>query len=226
MKYKNNIPLLSAVVALSAGFAGISSAFTAVTNIANVINSDTFGGPGADPGDSFTVTGGSFLTYVAGPGDPTITGGDLNLYRFNLSGTVINVSSGVVTYAGMYEIFYDGNANGTLELGAGPPDFSYSSGTLDLTVDFNAPGFGPFLANGTLHQTAGPDAGFPSAGFANTDASFTGSYTQNATNANGVLQGTVQSITGGSRVPDGGSSLVLLGIAALGTFFAKRKLGA
>jgi hypothetical protein len=210
--------LLLATVALSVGLAGTSSAFTAVTNVSGVLNNDTVGGPGADVGDSFTVTGGSFATYFPDAGDPTITGGDLNLYRFNMSGTVTNVSSGVVTYAGMYEIFYDGNSNGTLEPGAGPPDFSYSSGTLDLTVDFTSgAGFGPFTATGMLHQTAGPDAGFPSSGFASSTATFTGTYTQNAVNANGVIQGTVRS------VPDGGSSLILLGIAALGTIAAKRK---
>lgn len=216
---KTNSSLLLVAAALSLGFSGTSFGFTAVTNVAGVVNSDTFGGPGADPGDSFTVTGGSFATYFPGAGDPLINGGDLNLYKFNMSGTVTNVSAGVVTYAGLYEIFYDGNNNGTLELGAGPPDFSYSSGTLALTVDFTSNnGIGPFTAMGILQQTAGPDAGFPSSGFAKSTATFTGTYTQDATGGNGSIQGTVQS------VPDGGSSLILLGIAALGTLAAKRKL--
>lgn len=219
MKLKK-IPLVIALAASSFGLSAVSFGFTAVTNVAGVTNTD-IGAAGGSVGDSFTVMGGSFASYLPGLGDPTITGGDLAKYLFNMSGTITNVNAGIATYAGLYEIFYDGNGNGSLDLGAGPPDFSYSSGTLNLTIDFTLGGpLGPFAANGMLHQTAGPDFGFPSTGFAGTDATFSGSYTQNANDANGTIQGTVRS------VPDGGSSLLLLGLATLGTFAAKRRLGA
>lgn len=222
MKSTNSPLLLLAVAALSLGFAGTTFGFTAVTNLANVTNDNSFGGPGLDIGDTFVVTGGTFASYTPDAGDPTITGGDLHLYKFNLSGEVNQISGGSISSLGLYEIFYDGNND---FLFAGGSDFTYSSGRLELTVDYNSgSGLGPYSFTGIMNQTAGPDPVFHSSGFSRPQAVFSGEYTQNSpTNSdpgNGAIGGTIRS------VPDGGSSLVLLGIAAVGTFLTKRKLTA
>jgi len=195
-----------------------ASAFTAVSAPATVNNINNNPAPGAQVGDQFSIVGGSFAAHVPGPGDPTITGGDLNRYRYNMDGTVASVAGAVVDYTGSYRIFYDSNIDGLFNAG----DFSYSFGTLAMTIDFS--GVGPaFIANGTLHQTAGPDAGFPSSGFPNADAEFTGTYTVNSLDGStGIVQGTITS----TSVPDAGSSLVLTGIAALGIVAARRRMAA
>lgn len=215
-------PLLLTIAALSLGFAGTSHGFTLMTAPGGIEISDT-GAPGASVNDSFELTGGSFLSYVPEAGDPDISG-DLFHYKFNMTGSVTGGSGGLVTYFGSYEIFYDPDGSERLDAG----DFSFSSGTLDLTVDFGmGSNAGPYDITGVLHQTAGPAAGSPSSGFTTPDASFTGSYTLNLGPGQDYpadIGGTIRSSPRG--VPDGGSSLVLLGIAALGTIAAKRKFGA
>jgi hypothetical protein len=212
MKY--HPPLLLTAVLLSFGAVQSSFGFTAVTSVSNVTIVD-IGLPGPSVGDQFQVLGGSFSSYTPGVGDPVISAADLHFYRFNMAGTVSSINSLIVNYSGFYEIFYDGNTDGML---SDPLDFSFSAGTLDLAVDFNASN--PFPVAGALHQLTGPPQGFPSAGFSNPNATFTGTYTQNFTKPGGELNGTIQS------VPDGGSSLILLGLSILGTLVAKRKFSA
>jgi hypothetical protein len=213
MKLKNVI--LSGAALSCLCLAQASFAFTAVTDTATDTNTKTppNSDPGAQVGDTFSVTMGSFASYTPGAGDPTITGGDLNLYRFSLNGAVTSVNSGVVSYAGFYQIFYDADQNGIFDAG----DFNYSSGNLLLSVDFTTGG--PYAANGTLTQTAGPSLGFPSTGFAEPDATFTGTYAQGQTAAIGYVQGTIQ-----SAAPDMASTFGLLGVSAAGLLAAKRRM--
>jgi hypothetical protein len=92
---------------LTACLAAVSSesraGFTVQTGLSNVVNTD-LGTPGGNVGDSFSV-GGAILTADSAPGgifaayvpdtplDPQITGGDLNLFRFNLTGTIVNMAA-------------------------------------------------------------------------------------------------------------------------------------
>lgn len=212
---KHHSPLLLTVALLSVGAVQSSFGFTAVTNVANLILTDN-GALGPDVGDQFQVLGGSFSSYTPDAGDPAIAAGDLHFYRFSLSGAISSINSLIVNYTGNYTIFYDGNGDGML---SDPSDFSFSAGNLDLSVDFSG-GVNPFPVNGMLHQTSGPAPGFPSDGFSNPNATFSGTYSLGQTNPGGQLDGTIQS------VPDGGSSLLLLGLATLGTLAAKRKFSA
>jgi hypothetical protein len=190
-----------------------SSAFVATTAPATVQNINNNAAPGAQVGDAFSLIGGSFSSYVPGLGDPTITGGDLNRYRYNMDGTVASVVGATVTYSGTYRIFYDSDLSGEFNVG----DFSYSVGTLGMVIDFL--GVGPYVANGTLHQTSGPDAGFPSSGFANTDAIFTGTYQVTSTDGSeGTVSGVIRS------APDAGSSLALLGMGMTGLLAMRRRI--
>lgn len=190
-----------------------SSAFVATTSPATVENINNNPASGAQVGDQFSLIGGSFSTYIPGLGDPTITGGDLNRYRYNMDGTVASVVGTTVTYTGNYRIFYDSDLNGEFNTG----DFSYSLGTLGMVIDFL--GVGPYVANGTLHQTAGPDAGFPSSGFPNANASFTGTYeVTSADGSKGTVSGVIRS------APDAGSSLALLGMGMTGLLALRRRI--
>jgi len=189
MKFNKILLVGTAVSCL--GMAQACFGIIAVTDPAAETNAKGAGNtqPGAQVGDTFNVADGSFASYVPGPGDPTITGSDLNKYQFMLSGTVSSVVGTTVDYTGLYRIFYDSDNSDSYNAG----DFSYSSGTLALTVLFS--GTGPiYVADGTLTQTAGPSAGFPSAGFPETEASFVGEYIQNLSNpALGTVQGTIES---------------------------------
>lgn len=190
-----------------------SSAFVATTSPATVQNINNDVTPGAQVGDQFSLSGGSFASYVPGFGDPTITGGDLNRYRYNMDGTVVSVVGTVVTYSGNYRIFYDSDLSGQFNAG----DYSYSLGTLGMTIDFG--GAAPYVANGQLHQTAGPDAGFPSSGFPNADAYFTGTYKVTSLDGStGTVSGTIRS------APDAGSSLALLGVGMTGLLALRRRI--
>jgi hypothetical protein len=210
MKLKNIILAGAAISSLCVAQA--SFAFTAVTDTAADINSPGTGG--AQVGDTFTVTGGNFASYLpTQSGDPTITGNDLNLYHFSLQGTVtsVNPTTEVVSYSGFYQIYYQ----------QGSSVFDLSTGILALTVNFGAPTApNVYAANGVLTQTGGPSPGFPSNGFPESSSAFTGVYIQDANDANGSVQGTIST-------PDATSTLGLLGVSAVGLLaFNRRKVTA
>jgi hypothetical protein len=205
MKLKN---IIAAGAAISCLFvAQASFAFTAVTDTAVVVNN-----PGTGPaqvGDTFSVTGGDFASYVpTALNDPTITGNDLNLYHFSMQGTVNNISpSGVVSYSGFYTIYYQQGAS----------IFNLSTGTLALTVNFGTAINGDsYAATGTLTQTGGPSPGFPSNGFPESSSGFTGLYTQGTTDASGTVQGVIST-------PETTSTLGLLGVSAVGLLALNRR---
>ena len=197
-----------------------SFAYTAVTTDAPETNAKGAGNtqPGAQIGDTFSVTQGSFASYLPGAGDPIIaganpdgTGGDLSSYRFTMAGTVNNVSGNLVSYSGFYQIFYDLNHDGIFD----GSDTSVSSGTLSLLVNFN--GTSPYGATGTLMQTQGPTGPGASSfsGFTDDEATFNGQYIQ-VTPAGGFVQGTISS-------PDATTTLGLLGLSASALLAFKRR---
>jgi hypothetical protein len=213
------LTILAAVSTLC--LAQSSFAYTAVTTDAPETNAKGAGNilPGAQIGDTFSVTMGSFASYLPAPGDPIIaganpdgTGGDLSSYRFSMSGTVTGVNGNQVSYAGFYQIFYDLNHDGIFD----GSDTSVSFGTLGLLVNFN--GGSPYAADGNLFQTQGPTGPGASsfAGFSDNSASFNGQYIQ-VTPAGGFVQGTISS-------PDTTTTLGLLGLSTGALLAFKRRV--
>ncbi len=136
------LPILAITALAGSSFAG----YTAITNPFTATTTD-IGNDGAGIGDLISVQGGSFASFVGDTAiDPTITGGDLNLYRFNLDGEVTSFELGGIfsSFVGDYTIFYDLNANGLFDEG-----LSVSSG------EFTLNNFLIFL-DGTFTQTQGP----------------------------------------------------------------------
>lgn len=206
-------------VALIAGVAHSGFAFIAVTGADGESNAKGPGNsaPGAQVGDTFTVDDGTFVTYLPGYNDPTITKNDLGNYAYILNGTVASVSGNMVDYTGTYEIYYDATASQSVN----EADYAFSSGTFTLGVDFN--GTGPvYTADGILTQTSGPSPSFTSQGydgFAEDQADFIGTYTQSDP-AGGFVQGTLSSVS----VPDSSSTLLLATPCLAGLAFLRRKL--
>lgn len=136
-----------AVAALLGGASSAFAGYTATTNPFTATATDTTGN-GPSIGDTLSVDGGSFLSFLGDTSqDPTISGGDLNRYRFDLDGTVTSfVGGGLATsFSGTYTIYYDQNANGMMDEG-----LRVSSG--DFTLDTFLTGI-----TGSFTQTQGPN---------------------------------------------------------------------
>ena len=135
-----------AQTALNATFQG-----TATTNILNPI-------PGQQ---TFTLNGG-FLTYAASPNLPQIAGGDLNFYRFSVTGlsSAFDEATRTTTYSNVTGlIFYDLNQNGVFDDGSDPFVQGLAPTTLTATFD---PTFTTAALLGSLVSSgATTPAGFP-----------------------------------------------------------------
>jgi hypothetical protein len=215
---------LCAAVAAPA-FAG----FTVTTSPLTVNNTD-LGAPGGSLGDSFSIggalatadsiPGGTFLTYIPDtPFDPQITGGDLNLFRFNLTGTITNIAGNVATYDGDYLIFYDqtgdGEPNEGLIVSGG--DFA-GSAIFDLATGETA------TFTGTLTQTQDPNnATFADLSYGGSPVLLSGTYIDstlgNGPSATGTLTATLRQNAVG--IPEPGT-FALASIGVVGALLRRR----
>src|SRR4051812_39215479 len=74
--------------------------YTAGTNL-NGVHISNIGSPGANAGDSFSLTAGSFAEWVADtPADVQIPPAVLLAFGYSLSGTIVTISGTNATYAG------------------------------------------------------------------------------------------------------------------------------
>jgi hypothetical protein len=144
------VAVLAVVGLTSPAFAG----YTAGTNL-NGVHISNIGSPGANAGDSFSLTAGSFAEWTADtPADVQIPPAVLLAFGYSLSGTIISVDpSGTnATYTGTYEIYYNTDGNYTRN----PADLRVSSGTFTgeglFTPMLNSGGI-----HGELHQLLGPE---------------------------------------------------------------------
>lgn len=139
--------VLAAVGVTRSALAG----YTAGTNL-NGVQISNIGSLGANVGDSFSLTAGTFAEWVADtPADVQIPPAVLLMFGYSLSGTITSIDSTNATYAGTYEIYYNTDGNHTRN----PADLRVSSGT------FTGEGLFTPLLNfggiyGELHQLLGP----------------------------------------------------------------------
>lgn len=223
---------LNVVAAIAVAFGATSdtfAGFTAQTGLDLVVNNDS---PplGGNIGDSFAVggnvnsadsqAGGTFIGYVADtPADPQLTGGDLNFYRYNLTGTIDSVVGNVANYSGSYLIFYDLDLDGEPNEG-----LTVSSGTLSATAVFD-----PVLGEtatfaGTLTQTSGPNnPAFADLSYNGSPLILTGLYTDSVLldgpSPTGTLTATLRQ--NAVAVPEP-ASFSLLGASLIGLSFRRR----
>lgn len=206
--------LTAACVAVIAAFAAPAFAgYTATTGVDLGTNTDP-GNDGATVGDSFTIQGGTFTSFIPdGPSDPQLTGADLAFYRYNLTATVANVGPGAqADYTGTYEIFYDLNLNGMNDDG-----LLVSGGTLAATASFFAPNNATFT--GQLFQTTGPsNPAFADLSYGGNPVDFTGDYVGLGfgDGSQATFQSTLRQDGGIDAVPEPATfSLLAMGIPML-----------
>jgi hypothetical protein len=224
------IALVAAAIVISLGAGqAVHAGFTAQTSLLTVNNTDD-GTPGGSVGDSFNIggavvspdaiAGGAFLAFLPDtPFDPQITGGDLNLFRFNLSGTIASVNANVVNYDGDYLLFYDvdgdGEPNEGITVSAG--DFA-GTATFDVLTGETA----EFL--GTLSQTQGPNnPNFADLSYGGTDIVLTGTYLDGAgigPSPTGTLTATLRQ--NAVAVPEP-ATLALSGMAVIASLAIRRR---
>lgn len=183
--------LAASLAALAASPLALAG-YTATTGVDPV---STPSGPLAGPqvGDAFaTTTPGTFTSFVGDtPADAQVTGGDLNFYRYTLSGAVTGVDLllGRVDYAGTYTIFYDGNLDGAE---GGPADPRVSRGTFTITALFT-PGTNNAVLTGLLTQTSGPAvAAFRDLSYGGNGVEYTGAYVGTNPGVSGFIQGALR----------------------------------
>lgn len=146
------VPILLVVLAAVGLTRPALAGYTAGTNL-NGVQISNIGSPGANVGDSFSLTAGTFSEWTADtPADVQIPPAVLLMFGYSLSGTITSmISSTNATYAGTYEIYFNTDGNHTRN----PADLRVSSGT------FTGEGlFTPLLnsggIHGVLHQLLGP----------------------------------------------------------------------
>jgi hypothetical protein len=157
--------VLAALVAIGLTSSALAG-YTAGTNL-NGVQISNIGSPGANVGDGFSLTAGTFSEWTADtPADVQIPPALLLAFGYSLSGTITSmIDSTNATYAGTYEIYYNTDGNPTRN----PADLRVSSGT------FTGEGlFTPLLnsggLHGELHQILGPQVSWlPDISYAGND---------------------------------------------------------
>ena len=218
----SRILLLTGIAGLSLGLTGSAHAgFTAVSNPFTIANGDADNSGNATIGDTFTVNNGSFLSFLGDTSaDPTISGGDLANYKFDLTGAVSSVAGNVANYTGTYSIYYDLDLNGAPNEG-----IFVSQGTFSLAATFAAANTAALT--GSLVQTAGPSGPGSSnfrdlgATYGNNPVTVTGTYMGDPTNPL-TATGSITLRQNASPVPEP-ASMAALSLGALALVRKRRR---
>ena len=145
----------AAAAALGLGASSARAGFVATSGPDAVTLTDSM----PSLGDAFTISAGTFSTFVPNtPQDPQITT-DLDRYgyAFDSTATSVNPTTTAVGYTGNYRIFYNVDGNDTYDPSAG--DLSVSFGTLNASIlpVTSAGGNTLTVTFGALMQTQGPE---------------------------------------------------------------------